>query len=525
MLLFVVIWIAKSYPQKIPNYNERNIFNRIDSTYSTSFNQFSSEATEGNIDPYEYIVGAGDMLLISISGVEEMNITLSIDKEGNFYIPKVGGVNLQDLSLAEAKLKIISTIEKYYKNVDIFISLVVCRKIKVTLIGDVIKPEAQIFPSISRLSDIILNSQGLNPTADLRNISIRSNDSLEKKYDFLSFLRFGDKAYNPYLHEGDVVIINKIDRIVQISGEVVFPAFYEFVEGQNLNHLLYLAGGFLSGARRDTMELIRFMDDGKTQKSFYYSYEEIQNSNIMLTNKDHLIIRKIPEYLIEKYVHVIGYVNYPGWYKITEDQTTLTDIIQEAGGFLKDASLTEAKLIRVEDKSQPDPEFERLRLMLVADMTEDEYDYFKSKSRQRGGDVVIDFENLFLGGDQNEDVLLKRNDEITIPISKNYVVLLGQVVNPGNVIFNPAYNVQDYIDAAGGFAWRALENKVRVVKVKTGEWIDADDIERLDPGDTIWIPEDPPGPKFWDVFTTSLQVIGQLAAIVAATMAVIIASR
>jgi len=47
----------------------------------------------------------------------------------------------------------------------------------------------------------------------------------------------------------------------------------------------------------------------------------------------------------------------------------------------------------------------------------------------------------------------------------------------------------------------------------------------LKPGDTIWIPETPPGPKFWDVFTTSLAIVGQVAAIIAATVAIIVASR
>lgn len=524
-LLYLVISLGKVYCQKIPDYNERNIFSRIDSSLASPIGNYFSEATEGITDPDEYMVGAGDILLISISGVAELNLTQAIDKEGNFYIPNVGGVNLQNLSLSEAKLKIIAAIEKYYKNVEIFISLAGFRKLKVTLIGDVVKPLTQIVPSNSRLSDIILNSRGLNPTADLRNIIIRSNDLSEKKCDFLSFLRFGDKTYNPYLREGDAVIINKVDRVIQISGEVAYPAVYEFVEGQTADQLLKLAGGLLSEARKDTIELIRFTDDGKSQESIYYSLNEIVNGNIQLKNKDHLVVRKIPEYLIDKYVQIVGYVRYPGWYKIIEDQTTLTDIIQEAGGFLKDASLTEAKLVRVEDKAPPDPEYERLKLMLVADMTEDEYDYFKSKSRQRGGDVVIDFEKLFLMKDKSEDIFLKRNDEITIPISKNYVILLGQVVNPGNVVYNPNFSVQDYINAAGGFAWRALENGVRVVKVKTGEWIDAEDVEQLDPGDTIWIPEDPPGPKFWDVFTTSLQVLGQIAAVIAATVAVIIATR
>ena len=78
---------------------------------------------------------------------------------------------------------------------------------------------------------------------------------------------------------------------------------------------------------------------------------------------------------------------------------------------------------------------------------------------------------------------------------------------------------------AGGFGWRAKKSDVRVVRVKTGEWIDASDVDSLKPGDTIWVPEEPEGPTFWEIFTTSLTVLTQVASIIAATAAIIIASR
>jgi protein involved in polysaccharide export with SLBB domain len=137
----------------------------------------------------------------------------------------------------------------------------------------------------------------------------------------------------------------------------------------------------------------------------------------------------------------------------------------------------------------------------------------------------VDFEELFIKNNLTEDVVLRRNDEIYVPEAKNYVILLGQVVNPGNVVYNESYTVDDYIRLAGGFGWRAIESDVRIIKSKTGEWIDDEDVESIDPGDTIWIPEEPPGPKFWDIFTTSLQVLGQVAAVIAATVAVIVATR
>jgi len=244
-----------------------------------------------------------------------------------------------------------------------------------------------------------------------------------------------------------------------------------------------------------------------------------------LNFKDNVIVRLIPDYYLDNFVRIEGRVKYPGIYKIKEDQTKLSEIMKEAGGFRKDASIKDAALSRTTGEVDFDPEFERLKLILRADMTDDEYDYLKAKSRQRKGKVVVDFEELFIKNNFDEDVVLKRGDVINVPEAKNYVTMLGQVINPGNVLYHENFTVDDYIRLSGGFGWRAVEGDVRVIKSNTGEWIDDEDVESIEPGDTIWIPEDPPGSKFWDVFTTSLQVLGQVAAVIAATVAVIIATR
>ena len=171
------------------------------------------------------------------------------------------------------------------------------------------------------------------------------------------------------------------------------------------------------------------------------------------------------------------------------------------------------------------PEFERLKLMERKDMTDDEYDYYKSKSRQSTGVVVVDFVRLFEKHDESENIILRKNDVIYVPQQKDYIIMLGQFVNPGKIIFNSSLRVSDYIQLAGGFGWRAQEGDVRVIKAKTGEWLDADDDVLLQPGDTIWAPEEPQGRKFWAVFTEVLSVVAQVAAILAASAAVIIATR
>jgi protein involved in polysaccharide export with SLBB domain len=450
---------------------------------------------------------------------------LFINQEGILYVPKVGGIDLNGLTLDEAKVKIRKCINNYYKNVDVFISLTDFRKIKLSLLGDVKKPSTFVLPANARLMDLIVNSAGLNKTSNFRNIHIIHRDSTEKSFDLLAYLRLGKRSENPLLREGDIVIVDRADRVISISGMIKYPGIYEYVDGESADHLITIAGGIMSKARTDSIEIVSFLEDGKTQVSKYYTLDEINKGNILLHYEDQIMVRELPDYFDPKFVSVQGYIEYPGYYKINKDKTTLTDIIDMAGGFRKDASLTEATLTRHSGTVEDDPEFDRLKTMLRTDMTDDEYDYFKAKSRQREGKVVVDFNALFEQGDKSENVILKRGDVINVPEAKDYIILLGQVVNPGNIIYQPGLSIDNYIKLAGGFGWRAEEGDVRVIKANTGEWLDADKVDTLKPGDTIWIPENPPGPKFWDVFTTSLAIVGQVASIIAATVAIIVASR
>jgi len=520
---FVIAAAGSLVSQDLPNYFERAFRQQLDSLSAVSI--YSTGASEGSIDPDEYHVGPGDKLFISISGVREFIYNVSINQEGWIYLPQVGGIDLNNLTMAQARTKLENSINRYYKDVNIFISLVDFRQIRVSLIGDVVKPSNFVLAANSRLMDLFSISAGLNKTANIRNIKIISKEDSVKYYDLLSFLRFGNFDNNPLLREGDVVLVDRADKTITISGLVKYPGIYEYVENESVYDLIQLVGGFLSKAKKDTIEVVRFYDNGSYQKSDFYSTEQLKQNNTVLHNKDHIIVREIPEYYIEYFVRIVGFVKYPGFYKIIKDKTTLKEIIQQADGFLEEASLTEATLTRNIEKEKEDPEFERLKLISPADMTEDEYDYFKAKSRQTSGRVVIDFVDLFINNNLAENIVLKRGDVITIPEQKDYIIMLGQFVNPGKIIYDPNFTIKDYIALAGGFGWRALENEVRVIKATTGEWIDADDVVKLDPGDTIWVPEDPPGPKFWEVFMDGLQIFAQLATIVAATAAIIIATR
>ncbi len=523
LIIVNILLVNFSFAQNLPDYFDRKNFLTTD---SLQINYQSAIASEGVVNPEEYIVGPGDVLFISIRGIEEVIQRYPINFEGSIYIQRVGGIDLSNLTLKKAKEKIESEIKKNYKNVNVFISLVDLKKNKVGIFGDVKKSNTFILNGNARLSDLISISQTLNSTSNLRNIKIQSRNGTIKFVDLISYFRLGDLVNNPYLLDGDYVFIDKTDKLVSIYGNVKFPGVYEFKENESMYDLIKIAGGFLIDAKLDSIELISFANDNKSLLSSYYSYDEIVNRRIILKIKDKIVVRGIPEYKVDKMVLVSGFVKYPGYYKIDENKTKLSDIIKFAGGFLHNASLVDASVIRsYGDVVEKDPEFERLRMMKREEMSDDEYDYLKSRSRQRIGKVVVDFEELFNKNKSEEDILLKRNDVIQIPELKNYITIIGQVVNPGSIPYKENLTVNNYIQLSGGFGWRAIENDVRVIRANTGEWIDADDVDELKPGDTIWIPEDPPSPKFWTVFKDVLTVMGQIATVIAATVAVIVSTR
>jgi len=329
ILFFASLFSGVLSCQTFPDYKERSFIDFSDSLLLNSrLGEIQEAATEGSIDPHEYITGPGDKIFISISGVEEISFTLTVNQEGILYIPKVGAVDLKDNTFAGAKEKIGNTINRYYKNVGVFISLVGFRNIRVSLVGNVKKPSSFTLPGNSRLLDLITASSGLNETANFRNINIKDRSGKEGSFDLIKFFRFGDRSQNPLLKEGNIVLVDKVDKIVSISGQVKFPGAYEFVDGESVSDLIRISGGILARAKQDSIELVRFEANGKDQKSMYYSLGQLEQGHAKLHFGDLVLVRELPDYFIDKSVKIEGYVKYPGYYKIVEDKTTLSQIIK-----------------------------------------------------------------------------------------------------------------------------------------------------------------------------------------------------
>jgi protein involved in polysaccharide export with SLBB domain len=167
-------------------------------------------------------------------------------------------------------------------------------------------------------------------------------------------------------------------------------------------------------------------------------------------------------------------------------------------------------MIRGFYSEEVDLEYERLKKIPVSDMKSYEYEYFKTKSREKSGRVSVDFVKLFKGKDQSEDILLKNGDEIFIPKISLVIKVSGRVVNPGYLTYEPGKDYLYYIKKTGGFSWRADKGKIKLIKGVTGEWTKPN--KSIEPGDNIWVPEKPER-HYWSTLRDILTAAGSAATI------------
>jgi polysaccharide biosynthesis/export protein len=487
-----------------------------------------------------YTVGAGDEFLIYITGMAEPDNRLVL-ASGGLFVPGVGTVRVAGLTLADARARVEREFSTAFKQGAITIELSALRSFPVSVVGAVASPGGVVCTAVERVSEVIRKVGGLGALASHRNIRVfktsrldsvsfrgyrntaaaggsLESEQLSVRVDLERFNVTGDSRYNPFVEDGDRIVVPPRAGDVALHGAAHRSGNFEFVPGDRISDLLALAQGPTMQLDRSRVVLFRKAPDGVNKVTIPIdligALEERREADIALEADDWLVLRSLPNAGRSAAVRIAGEVRYPGYYVVERGVTRLRDVVKQAGGFTQDASISESRMVRprVASQSGGDPEFSRIATIAVSDRTEEEDQYFIMKSRERRGQMVVDFEALFERDDESQNLLLLPEDEIFVPLTQQTVVVSGQAANPGAVRYAPGLTVWDYVDQAGGFGWRASRD-IRVIKGRTGETKRAVDVDQIDPGDRIWIKEKPHR-DYWGLFRETMAVLGQLSTVI-----------
>lgn len=465
---------------------------------------YNDQLLEGAIDANNYIVGPNDIFSLGVWGIVNTPIPVAVSPEGSLIIPSVGEIAVSGLTLNEAKSRVIAAVKKRYISAEISLTLISPRRflVNVSGVGQGSYPTSAIMRASTLISFILTDSLSLMKSGtmpserynfSMRNIKLKRKNGEIRRVDLYEYFATQDEKYNPFLREGDVIVLQKYDwegKFIAVQGAVQFPGVFEYIEGDDLETAINLTRGFTSVANLDSIVISRLDPTATKMEKRIISYED--NKKLRLEVNDRVYVNAYAETRRDFKVLVLGEVVRPGNYPITLNTTKLSDVINEAGGLLPNSYLPNSEVYRrldtffIQTKNRDSIENVYTRRLndIVSNTAEKES--FDQDLLNKIGRVNVDFVKLS-EGNKSDDITLQNGDIIYIADNKKTVYVYGQVNQPGFVPFKEGADAQYYIDAAGGFGERANEDEVRVIKFKTREWLEPDEA-KIQSSDFVYVP-------------------------------------
>lgn len=514
---------------------------------------------QGPVDPSKYLVGPGDIFDITIVGNLPNSLIFQVSPEGSLVIPTIGVINIKGMTLSEAKIEVEKVLKQQFKNANINTTLISPRIFSVSVAGIVNNPGNFYASSVQRVDEVIylanlktnlaiseisqlqnqerelLNRPGIiqyfrneeltekELKMSLRNIQLTRLNGETLIVDLVRFYATGDVKYNPFLQDGDRIFIPNESlegNSITISGEVRLEGQYEYSEHDSLSSVLSICQGPTTLADLEKVNLYRTNFSTGEITRIVINFQNILNksdNDIPLQPGDRIVFRKKYPRETALSVTIKGEVLSPGVYPIERNNTTIKDIIKEAGGFTNYASLSEASIIRFGeeiDKANENPDYMRLAEMRLGNMNQRMREYFNYEYAIKRGIVAVDFVDLFVNDNENFNITLKDGDVIIIPEQRNSIYIFGQVARNGYYSYLPDADFNYYINLAGGYGEMAQSGDARIIKAGTKNWLEPGDTS-IEPGDAIYIPREMDFEdktfKFW--FTWFSEVVAVVAGI------------
>ncbi|MFT6193209.1 MAG: protein involved in polysaccharide export with SLBB domain [Cognaticolwellia sp.] len=434
----------------------------IDSQASNSLLQFSSSKNSLELKPFgydlfagepstfapvsdipipsEYMIGPGDSLSIQLYGKETVSYNLTINRQGNVDIPKLGPVNVAGQSFSEAKSLITSIIDERILGVKSNISMGELRSIKVFVLGEAYRAASYTLSSLSTVTQAIYAAGGINDIGSLRNIQVKRRGKVIAELDLYQLLLQGDTSGDISLMAGDVVFIPTVGTTVGIKGEVSRPAIYELKNEQSIAEVISLAGGVKATAYKQVGKIARINKSGLRS---VLSVNLLTGQNSQVKNGDTIEVASVLSTL-EQSITVKGHIQRPGiygWYK----NIKLSDILRSINDF----------------KTQPDLEYILItrKNPITGKLTSYNVNFADYiKSQQASSDFVLQAEDTIYVFNKQ----INRSESLTPLLNvlkaqtqlaelATIVSAKGAVRNPGDYPLTVNATVNDLLNAAMGY--------------------------------------------------------------------------
>lgn len=460
------------------------------------FNGSFASNTQFRYNP-NYRINIGDTINVKIWGAIEIEAALTVDSQGNIFIPKVGTLRVMGTRNDELSRKLQNAIKKEFRsNVYVYADLVSYQAVSVFVTGAVNKPGLYEGLSSDSVLQFIDKAKGINAeTGSYRNILILRENREVKALDLYKFMLSGDLELFQF-QMGDVIVVDSVRNYLEITGDVKRPYRYELKSPYTTLGMVKKV--VLPNPTSTNVIVTRWNQDNEQSAQIYKISE---NEELKLYAGES--VEFIPDHQAQSLTINIEGEHADTHRLVVPKGTTLKELysrirmspLSDSSSFqlfrksvaaqqkeLISASLDdlEAKTLTTGSMTGEEAVIRKQEAALVLNFIE------RARKVEPKGQVVINRDTNL------SRVVLENEDTIFIPKKSHMVLVQGEVQLPGAQTFVESLHFKDYIDACGGYSFRADRRQVLIIHKNgsvtpydAGAWFAGD--ASVEPGDSILV--------------------------------------
>ena len=449
---------------------------------------YESERSDGLND--NYLIAPGDKLNIWIWGAVNFSNVVTVDNQGNIFIPDVGPINVKNVPASQVNNLVTSKIgDVFTNNVNIYVNLLTATPVSVFVTGPVIRPGQYAGQSSDSVLYYLKRAGGIDSErGSYRKIKVLRQNRVVQQIDLYQFMQQGRMPSIP-LKDQDVILVEPQGPMINVAGKVRNPFRFELRQqntpgSELVNYALPLA-------KVSHVGVIGDRPNGPF--SIYLPYKDF--ANVQLKDGDKVLFNDDMHAQVYD-VQVTGSYMGPSYFTVRKE-TKLHDLLNHIPINPELADYQSIYLMRksvaIRQKEMLDESLNRLeRSVFTAPASSDGEATIRAKEAelvmqfvdkarkiQPLGKVVVADKGAIA------NIQLEQGDQIVIPNRTDLIQIGGEVLMPQAVVYNASANLDDYVAWAGGFTERA--NDKRIAIVHANGLVEFKDQGSVQPGDQILV--------------------------------------
>lgn len=390
----------------------------------------------------DYRVSPGDVYNLSyLRGGDVVSITTVVQVDMTINFRLFGVLDVTNIRFNDLRRDLEDQIRRATPTSAPSLTVQRLGEFPVVIRGEVDISQPVMVDGLTRLSDIL--GGRTTAVASRRTVRIESTNGDTNTYDLFLAEREGIQDQNPLLRPGDVIIVERANRLVEITGSVQRPGLYELLPEENLAELIErYAGGYTLGADPERTSIRSITNRDGLGDPGFLSRTVSQSQSVSLLNGDTVHVPSgtqfLPTVLFQGAIRSSS-INTFGTDSETNDMTSIPFQNDEGYGeslvrFSSGELLSEV-VQRISGEFLPEADLENAIFIGNENVTITER---------------INISQLLISRNSIYDRELEPGDRVIIPFSQRFIVVSGAVRRTGRFPYIPGRSYRYYLAQAGG---------------------------------------------------------------------------